>query len=133
MNGEAFLTDIATGNITFRVESPQSASYVPEEFEVSVPHSIDTAKASVTLEQGATLSGTTKSDGNNLDSVKVRVDGRDDIFTYSDSQGNYTLKGIPSGEYKIFATKSDYIGDSETFTFSAGSKKPRFRSALPRL
>ena len=131
LNGKAFVTDIATGNITFRIESPDNASYVPSEFEINVPHSIDTAKATVKLEQGATLTGTTNGDNSPLDSVKVRVDGRDDIFTFSDAQGNYTLRGIPSGEYKIYATKSGYLGDSKTFQFSQSTKNHDFNLSTP--
>ena len=129
--GVAFISGTRIGQISFRVEPPSNKAFVPEEFNISVTQSLDTTKTTVKLTQGAMLSGKTKSDGSTLDSVKLRVDGRNDISVTSDAQGNYTLNGIPTGQVKIVATKQGYLGNTKSMNLSVGKTTQDFSLKNP--
>lgn len=122
VNGAVFFEGAIGGDIPVKVKGPASQDYIPTLPQtVSVSFKGGTTKITLELSMGARATGTVRSGGNPVSGATVRVDGRDDLYATTATDGSYTLRGIPLGEYKLKAVKSGLIGASATKNFVAGS------------
>ncbi len=85
---------------------------------VSVTASNATAEINFNLESGGTISGTVKDStiGQPLVNVSVtalRVDGEGRSRTASDQNGNYTISGLPFGQYQVSSPIGDGWGSGD--------------------
>jgi hypothetical protein len=64
---------------------------------------------------GGYLSGTADCENTDDNSnVKIEVEGLEDYFAYSDTDGNYILKYIPEGTYNVITSKVGYYPETWT-------------------
>ena len=85
--------------------------------------------------EGTTLSGVifdsnrTDADGNNIpiEGVRVSVDGRPDIFTFTDASGAYTLEDVPAPAIFVIFDTSDAIAPDG---FAYGGVIERFETTI---
>ncbi len=125
-SGQVYFDEAPSGNVTFRVESPEGQSYVPKDVSLNIERSKDTTKTTVQLEMGASVVGVVSVGGNGVDSARIRVEGREDIQTFTDNQGNYQLNGVPLGQWTLKASKTGYIGESKQSNFQTGQNTLNF-------
>ena len=84
---------------------------------VNVTASSDTPNINFTLEPGGTISGRlTDGQGNPLANVSVdceRIDGPGAGGATSNADGNYTIDGLPFGQYIVRSPSGDRFGDND--------------------
>jgi|GEM_PF-1693848 len=122
-SGYVYLDETPAGTVPVSVKAPETTNYVPIETEVTITDSGDTTYVDLELELGTRASGVVTALGDPVEDAIVRVEGRDDISTRSDDDGNYILAGIPEGEWTLRATKSGYVGASDTRDFTADEEE----------
>lgn len=111
--GRASIPGIIAGTISCRIQPPANTYYIPSLVDVMVKPYKDTTQYMIGLELGGMVSGkVTDSNGNPLESVRIRVVGYDDIGieTFTKSDGTYQLYGVPQGAVQLSATKEGFIG-----------------------
>ena len=123
-DGSYTLTRIPTGN--YRIWISSSGYYLDEYFKnagdsesatpIAVVEGNTTTGIDITLTIGGMISGriTKDTDGEPLKSVRVKVyDSTSGDYLaddYTDSDGNYTIRDVPTGKYKIEAIVAGYLG-----------------------
>lgn len=117
-DGSVYFGEAPAGTVPLRVVAPGTTNYVPVLTEVTVDDNGDVTYATVRLDLGGRAVGTVTAAGNPVEGATIRVEGRDDITTTTSGDGSYTLPGIPTGEWTLKATKSGFVGVSQTATFS---------------
>jgi RHS repeat-associated protein len=68
----------------------------------------------------ATLSGNVTSSGSPVAGATVSALGPASMAVSTDSNGNYTMSGLPGGTYDVKASKSGYLDQVKTVSLSAG-------------
>ncbi len=122
-DGYAFLDETPGGTVPVRVKAPETTNYVPFETEVTITDSGDTTYVDLELELGTRASGVVTALGDPVEEATVRVEGREDIRTRTDENGQYSLPGIPTGEWTLRVSKSGYVGASETRDFTTDEEE----------
>lgn len=118
VNGVVVLSDVPTGNVKVSIKGPSGSAYIPFTTDQTILANKDTLTMKVSLEKGASVSGTITAAGVPIEGAKVYVVSReDDIFALSAEDGSYSLPGIPEGEYTLEATKQGLVADSKTKDF----------------
>jgi len=115
--GIIFFNEAPGGTVPIRVVADSETNYVPFATEVTVTDNGDTTKVTLSMEMGGRATGEVYAN-DYLEGATVRVVGREDIYTTTDEDGMYTLAGIPTGEWELRASKSGYVGTSETAFFT---------------
>jgi hypothetical protein len=116
-SGIAMVQDVPGGNAAIVVKGPDNSSYTTIKSEIIVDASSDTATVELKLKAGSTASGIAKQNGTPLSEVEISVEGHDYISTKTDANGQYTLSGVPIGEYTLIASKEGLLGESKTGQF----------------
>lgn len=117
-NGSVYFGEAPGGTVSLHVKPSSATNFVPFTTEVTISDNGDTTSVQIELELGGRAEGTVMAAGNPVEDATIRVVGRDDIETTTDSNGNYSLPGIPTGEWTLKATRSGYVGTSQTETFT---------------
>ncbi|HRW96029.1 MAG TPA: carboxypeptidase regulatory-like domain-containing protein [Bacteroidales bacterium] len=64
---------------------------------------------------GGSVAGTVVLDGaSTFENVKVQVEGIDDYYDYTDTEGNFEIKYVPAGTYNVVASKVGYYPEEQT-------------------
>src|SRR5690625_6312254 len=96
----------------------KESKYVANKNEVEYPANNELVEEVFYLEEGdraygkATIAGATQA----IDSVRIRVDDKEYISTFTNDKGEYQLY-VPKGEQTIKASKVGYISAQETHKF----------------
>ena len=122
-SGEVYFDEAPGGNVPVRITGPAASNYVPLTTEISISDNGEVTEASVQLETGARATGVVTAAGSSVEGATVRLEGREDITAKTADDGNYTLAGIPVGEWTLKVSKTGFVGDSETATFSEDENK----------
>lgn len=123
-NGSAVLENILPGVITVRATATATTYFIPALTDVTVGALKDSSSLLITLEHGGGVSGTVKDDkGNPVANARVRVKGYDELMieALTNSNGQYTLRGIPQGKQTCMATAEGYIGQAQSRTIVVDS------------
>ncbi|NCC73119.1 MAG: T9SS type A sorting domain-containing protein [Sphingobacteriia bacterium] len=64
---------------------------------------------------GGSVAGTVVLDGaSTFENVKVQVEGINDYYDYTDTEGNFEIKYVPAGTYNVVASKVGYYPEEQT-------------------
>lgn len=64
---------------------------------------------------GGSVVGSVVLDGaSTYENVKVQVEGIDDYYDYTDTEGNFEIKYVPAGTYNVVASKVGYYPEEQT-------------------
>ncbi|TVQ04105.1 MAG: hypothetical protein EA359_07545 [Balneolaceae bacterium] len=118
-DGSVYFGRSPAGAVPLHIRAPGTTNFVPLQTEVSVTDNGDTTRVTLQMETGGRATGRVFAEGQPVENARIRVIGRDDIYTRSDLNGDYTLPGIPTGEWELRAARSGYVGDRNTAIFSA--------------
>ena len=118
-DGHIYFDKAPGGTVPVSISAPETTFYVPLTTEVTITDNGDITYIDVPLESGSRTMGVVTANGEPVEDASVRVEGRDDISTTTDSDGNYILAGIPAGEWTLRTTASGLVGASETRDFTA--------------
>jgi len=121
-NGQAYLGKAPGGSVPVLVRGPADAAYVPQKSTVKISEKGDTTSITVKLKMGATATGRVTANGQKVSGARVRVDGRDDLETFTDNSGEYTLRGVPPGQTTLKATKQGLAGATQKKSFTASQE-----------
>ena len=106
------------GNTIVTMTPPKDSKYVAIKNEVEFPANNELVEEVFYLEEGvraygkATIAGATQA----IDSVRIRVDDKEYISTFTNDKGEYQLY-VPKGEQTIKASKVGYISAQATHEF----------------
>jgi peptidoglycan/xylan/chitin deacetylase (PgdA/CDA1 family) len=126
LNGDYIVNGIPPGNYKVHFDPRWSGNYISEWYNdqssfdnaetISVTSGQTTTLTDAVLAEGGIISGRVTDGINGIEGVRVMVYDLSyryiDRSIYTDSNGDYTLQGIPSGNYKVkFYTTGDFIGE----------------------
>ena len=121
LNGNYTITSLAPGN--YYVSTGNDLGYVDEWYDnlwnynnatlIHVNASQDTSNINFALTIGGSISGTVTSESNGQPIQWLEVYTQDGVIgwgtnTHTDSKGNYTISGIPRGDYIVRASGQGY-------------------------
>ncbi len=118
-DGHIYFDEAPGGTVPVSITAPETTFYVPLTTEVTITDNGEVTYIDIPLESGSRTMGVVTANGEPVEDASVRVEGRDDISTTTDSDGNYILAGIPAGEWTLRTTASGLVGASETRDFTA--------------
>jgi TANFOR domain-containing protein len=119
--GIAVLSDVPSGSPKIITSGPADKMYETSGNIITVDNSQDTISIQIALHAGSKASGKVLAGGTPLKNAAVFVDGKSFIKDSTDNDGNYTLSGVPAGEYKLVASKSGMLSDDSTLNFVANT------------
>ncbi|MDZ7719772.1 MAG: carboxypeptidase regulatory-like domain-containing protein [Balneolaceae bacterium] len=121
--GSIYFDETPAGNVPIQVQAPNTTNYVPVITETTITDNGEVTDVTISMDLGGRATGTVTAVGNPVEGATIRLEGREDIQTTTDSNGSYTLPGIPTGEWTLKAGKSGFVGDSQTTTFSEDTEQ----------
>ena len=122
-SGIAHIDSVPAGNVEVTVTGPTDTDFTMQRFNITVPAD-STVRDTVYMISGGRFTGTVYEDGTPLEGAVVTIDGCPDIADTSESNGSFTLPGVPAGIHTIKASKSGYItGKLENQSLSVGEVK----------
>lgn len=121
-NGFAVLSDVPSGSPKLITQGPADALYETVSNIITVNNSQDTIYVEIALKAGSKVTGKVSTGTNPVKDAEVFVEGRKEITAKTDSEGAFTLLGVPAGEYKIVASKSGFLSDDSSMVFEANKQ-----------
>ncbi|MFN8265965.1 MAG: carboxypeptidase regulatory-like domain-containing protein [Chitinophagaceae bacterium] len=116
-DGTTVISDVPSGSPKLITSGPADAMYETSSNVITVDNTKDTMLVEIPLKAGSKVSGKVNSNSGVIKQAEVFVEGKTYIKTKTDNDGNYTLTGVPEGEYKLIAAKSGLLSDDSTITF----------------
>lgn len=116
--GSIYFDETPAGTVPIQVQAPNTTNFIPILTETTITDNGEVTDVTISMELGGRATGTVTAAGNPVEGATIRLEGREDIQTTTDSNGSYTLPGIPTGEWTLKAGKSGFVGDSQVATFS---------------
>lgn len=121
--GVIYFDESPGGTVSVRAKAAEGVLIVPAATEVTVTDNGEITYATILLEAGAAAQGIVTAAGEPVEGARIRVEGREDITTTTAADGSYLLAGIPDGEWTLVASKSGFIGDSQTRNYDVGETR----------
>ena len=118
--GIIYFDESPGGTVPVRAKAAEGVLIVPAATEVTVTDNGEITYATILLEAGAAAQGIVTAAGEPVEGARIRVEGREDITTTTASDGSYLIAGIPDGEWTLVASKTGFIGDSQTRNYDVG-------------
>lgn len=116
-DGDYLVTGLLAGTYSIKVLS--CGTHIGTELEdVVVVANTETTDQNFTLATGGTISGTVSDTTGGIEGVIVSAlsgtDPNDFASTLTDSNGDYSVGGFPTGTYTVIVQADSYVSDSET-------------------
>ncbi|MDR9365783.1 MAG: carboxypeptidase-like regulatory domain-containing protein [Balneolaceae bacterium] len=121
--GSIYFDETPAGTVPIQVQAPNTTNFIPILTETTITDNGEVTDVTISMELGGRATGTVTAAGNPVEGATIRLEGREDIQTTTDSNGSYTLPGIPTGEWTLKAGKSGFVGDSQVATFSEDAEQ----------
>lgn len=121
--GIAIVNNVPGGNAAIVVNGPEDSFYAGVKAEVIIDPSKDTVTVEINLKTGSRAQGRVISKGAPVAQAEVAIEGLEHIKTETDNNGNYTLIGVPVGEYTLIAAKEGLLADKKTGDFTANETR----------
>lgn len=121
--GVAIVGNVPGGNAAIVVNGPVDSFYAGVKAEIVIDPSKDTVTVEVNLKTGSRAQGKVMLKGAAVAGAEVVIEGLEHIKTETDSDGNYTLVGVPVGEYTLMASKEGLLANKQTGDFVANEVK----------
>lgn len=123
-SGDYIITALQVGNYTITVSPPYNTNFLSNSTSLSIIAG-ETKTIDITLPLGGIITGFITIDGIPVEDIYVYVSGPSYGSAYTDTKGNYTIKGLETGNYTISVSPPYGLSDnSATLLVTAGEVYP---------